>query len=226
MKRSAVHLLILLLLFTSVRHAASAENTMSAGAVTVQPGDTGVVVPISATTDQQLTLLSVTLSFDAALCQSIQNQTLVRVGRTVGTPQEDGIRCPSQPKVAIVLFDLSGGVVLPVGSGEIIHWIFDVKPGASGATYPITVTVNQASDGPVPVTVTPSDGKVTIVGPMCAGDCNGDGHVSIDELLVAVNMALGTDQTPPCAALSPGGTAVTITEVMAAVNAALNGCSP
>lgn len=225
MKRPAFHLLISLLLFTSARHAASAANTISAGTVTVQPGDTGVVVPISASTDQQLTLLSVALTFDAALCRSIQNQKLVRVGRTLGTPQEDGIRCPGQPKVAVVLFDLSGGSVLPAGSGEIIHWTFDVNSGARGATYPITVAVNQASDGPVPVPLTASNGEVTIVGPMCPGDCNGDGQVSIDELLVAVNIALGTDATSPCAALSPDGT-VTITEVMAAVNAALNGCSP
>lgn len=59
----------------------------------------------------------------------------------------------------------------------------------------------------------------------CAGDCTGDGMVTIDELVMCVNMALGGQGEAACPHCDPnadGG--VTIDEVIAAVNAALNGC--
>ncbi len=167
MKRTAFGLIFPLLLVWADL-AASAQNTISAGTVTVHKGDTGVVVPISATTDQPITLLDVTLTFDGALCQAIQNQQLLQAGRTLALPQEDGIQCPGasgEGVVMIVLLDLSGGAVLPAGSGEIIDWVFDVTAGANGGVYPITVTVTHSEDGPVSVPLAPSNGEVTIVGP-------------------------------------------------------------
>jgi hypothetical protein len=60
----------------------------------------------------------------------------------------------------------------------------------------------------------------------CVGDCNGDGAVSINELIVGVDIALG--QAPPsaCPAVDVNGDgAVSINELIAAVGAALNGCT-
>lgn len=61
----------------------------------------------------------------------------------------------------------------------------------------------------------------------CAGDCNGDGTVTIDELITAVNIALGNNTVSACsgADTSHDGS-VTIDEIIAAVNAALSGCPP
>jgi hypothetical protein len=58
----------------------------------------------------------------------------------------------------------------------------------------------------------------------CAGDCNGDHRVSIDELIIGVRLALGfTD--PACAAIDATGEGeVAIAELVAAVERALNGC--
>jgi len=72
-----------------------------------------------------------------------------------------------------------------------------------------------------PVGVTPTPAPVA-----CVGDCNGDGSVTVNELILMVNIALGI--LPPSAC--PAGDAnhdgnVTITEIIAAVNNALNGCS-
>ena len=61
--------------------------------------------------------------------------------------------------------------------------------------------------------------------PSCAGDCNADGTVTINELILGVNIAL--DSTPPttCPAFdSDANDAVAINELIAAVNAALTGC--
>ena len=59
----------------------------------------------------------------------------------------------------------------------------------------------------------------------CLGDCNGDGTVSVDELISAVNIALGNSGVAVC--LNADGNAdggVTIDEILTAVNNALNGC--
>src|SRR5215470_8294534 len=57
----------------------------------------------------------------------------------------------------------------------------------------------------------------------CAADCNGDGMVTVDEVLACVNMALGTsDSCPPCD--SSGDGTVTVDEILGAISDALNGC--
>jgi hypothetical protein len=61
----------------------------------------------------------------------------------------------------------------------------------------------------------------------CVGDCNDDGEVTIDELLVMVNIALGTAGLDDCTAGDGNGDGeVTIDEILLAVNAALEGCGP
>ncbi|MBI3785611.1 MAG: hypothetical protein HY270_19635 [Deltaproteobacteria bacterium] len=61
--------------------------------------------------------------------------------------------------------------------------------------------------------------------PPCAGDCDGNGEVTIDELLVLVNIALETREIGAC---TPGDTngdgAITIEEILLAVNRALGSC--
>src|SRR5579862_6261191 len=59
----------------------------------------------------------------------------------------------------------------------------------------------------------------------CIGDCNGDGEVTVDELIVGVNIALGVANIDACPAFDRNGDgAVTIDEILAAVNALLIGC--
>lgn len=61
----------------------------------------------------------------------------------------------------------------------------------------------------------------------CPGDCNQGGGVTIDELVRAVNIALGTTGSESCLAvdLNEDG-AVTVDELVKAVRAALEGCPP
>ncbi len=60
----------------------------------------------------------------------------------------------------------------------------------------------------------------------CVGDCNGDGEVTIDELIIGVDVALDMLPLSACPTLDTDmDGAVSIGEVVAAVGNALNGCS-
>jgi hypothetical protein len=61
--------------------------------------------------------------------------------------------------------------------------------------------------------------------PICAGDCNGDGTVTINELILGVNIALGSQPLAVCHSLDTSGDGqVAINELIVAVNHALSGC--
>lgn len=61
---------------------------------------------------------------------------------------------------------------------------------------------------------------------LCTGSCNGDGEVTINELLIMVNIALETAALSNC---EPGDAnrdgQITVDEILVAVNNALNGCT-
>jgi hypothetical protein len=62
-------------------------------------------------------------------------------------------------------------------------------------------------------------------GPFCAGDCNADGEVTIDELMRAVNIALGLVDRRECIAVDVDSDGeVEIHELVGAVDLALDGC--
>lgn len=60
----------------------------------------------------------------------------------------------------------------------------------------------------------------------CVGDCNGDGMLSISELIRGVNIALGSADVSSCASFDRDGNGqVSINELIQAVQAALGGCT-
>jgi hypothetical protein len=68
-------------------------------------------------------------------------------------------------------------------------------------------------------------GRASAQAGTCTGDCGSDGHVTVDEVLTLVNIALGTANMTMC----PAGDAthdghITVDEILAAVNNALQGC--
>jgi trypsin/pre-peptidase len=67
----------------------------------------------------------------------------------------------------------------------------------------------------------------TFAGPnACAGDCNGDGQVTVDELVTGANIALGSQPPETCPSLdSDGNGVVTVDELVRAVHHALSTCS-
>jgi hypothetical protein len=59
----------------------------------------------------------------------------------------------------------------------------------------------------------------------CVGDCNGNGQVTVNELIQMVNIALGNADISVCNAGDANGEGViTVNEIITAVNSALSGC--
>jgi len=97
------------------------------------------------------------------------------------------------------------------------RWSFAAPGGFSGPNLTATATdvVGNTSAFSAAVAVT-----------ACAGDCNGDGAVTINELLTMVNVALGTTAVTACEAGDVNGNGeITINEILAAVNHALGTCA-
>jgi hypothetical protein len=89
---------------------------------------------------------------------------------------------------------------------------------------PATVTSTPTST-PTPTSTTIPTATPTFHVASCPGDCDGNGKVVVNELVTAVNIALGNSNVSTCenADRNHSGT-VTIDELIAAVNASLTGC--
>jgi YVTN family beta-propeller protein len=82
-------------------------------------------------------------------------------------------------------------------------------------------TLTPSSTG-LPVTPSPT---ATPTVPACAGDCNGNDSVTVDEILTMVDVALGSDEVSVCLAGDANNDGqITIEEILAAVDNALNAC--
>ena len=121
-------------------------------------------------------------------------------------------------------------------AAEQIEWYSD-RDGVLGTGRRLAIA--DLSAGAHVVTLRADDGhggvandtiRLTIVAeladlPRCAGDCSGDGAVTVDELVAGVGIALGSRAVESCAPLDTDGDGtVTIAELVAAVNAALGAC--
>lgn len=85
--------------------------------------------------------------------------------------------------------------------------------------------IHTATPAPSGTPSAPSGGTPTGTPSACRGDCDGDGAVTVAELVRAVNIALGQQALAACAALDANGSrTVSIDELIVAVGNALIGC--
>jgi hypothetical protein len=103
---------------------------------------------------------------------------------------------------------------------------FRIKPDAALGRYDLPCLHGETGFGIQPLPTTCEDGAIEVVGaPICPGDCDGNGEVTIDEILLGVTIAMGTASLDLCPAMdSDGDGEVTIDDLMRAVAAALEGC--
>ncbi len=91
-----------------------------------------------------------------------------------------------------------------------------------------TATATSSASATVTAIATPTTTGTPIPTPTtvpCTGDCNGDRRVTIDELILAVGIALGEEPPSQCPAIDRDGNGtVTISEIITAVGKALGGC--
>lgn len=65
----------------------------------------------------------------------------------------------------------------------------------------------------------------SFVAAACPGDCNGDGVITIDEVVSGINIALGVTPLSQCSGLDVNGDGlITVDELLEAVSRVLNGC--
>jgi hypothetical protein len=120
---------------------------------------------------------------------------------------------------ALAIADLNGDGKLDVAASASSQ--DRVTVALNGADVPFTPAPTATATPTVASTPTATRGPQ-----QCAGDCNGDGEVSINELILGVNIALGTTAADSCAAFDRDGDGqVTVSELIAGVNSALGGCA-
>jgi len=89
------------------------------------------------------------------------------------------------------------------------------------ADEPPTPTPTATDSPPPTATPTPTEPPP----PPCPGDCDHDGQVTVDAILVGVTIANGAPPLVACPELDANGDGVvTVDDILAAVSAAINGC--
>jgi CSLREA domain-containing protein len=123
----------------------------------------------------------------------------------------------------------SYSVYVSENGGPFLPWLVDSSDtaatftGQRGHTYAFYTTARDRVGNREAAPAT-ADTTTRIVA--CAGDCDGDGTVRVNELVTGVGIALGRGALAACAAMDgDGDETVRVNELVAAVGHALRGCS-
>ncbi len=178
--------------------AKTSADTGGAAAVEVLSKSGGIVLDAVATT------------FDEALAVAGAGQTQLYVATvSAGSGAAEGIA--------------GGGSTAPGAPTVIMSWSLSSPSWAI-----IAVPVNPGPPAPTPTAgppmPTPSP-SATPGASTCIGDCDGSGAVTVDELVLMVNIALGEAPADDCTAGDADDSGdITINEIVAAVGNALTAC--
>jgi hypothetical protein len=91
------------------------------------------------------------------------------------------------------------------------------------ASVPCEMAATPTPPAPAATATPPTPSGTLAPAHPCAGDCNGDGVVKVDELIIAVNIVLGNADRSACPAFGSEQTLM-ISDLISAVNNVLNGC--
>jgi hypothetical protein len=126
---------------------------------------------------------------------------------------------------------VDGAVIVVVPTSSVTPTGTPTNTPTSTGTSTVTSTATPAeiptltAVPSMPPTVTPVPSATPVPPPTCVGDCTGDGHVSVGELLIMVNIALGSTSPESCVPGDANGDGqITVDEILTAVNNGLNGC--
>ncbi|MEO8602546.1 MAG: hypothetical protein ABI629_08225 [bacterium] len=134
-------------------------------------------------------------------------------------------RTPTAPPGSTVTA-VPTGAASPTVTGSPTATVPPVPPATATPSATPTAT-NQPSPTPTPTATVAAGATATATSPpaACSGDCNGDGVVSISELIRGVNIALGNTAVADCPAFDPNGDGmVTIDALIKSVGYALAEC--
>jgi cysteine-rich repeat protein len=149
-------------------------------------------------------------AIDTATHTPSPTTTVTRTATVSGTPSATATRT-------------DGGSATPTASPT--RTTTGTASGSATATFSPadTATATASSAATLTAAATSTHTPVPIA---CVGDCDGSGGVTINELIIGVNIALGTLPIDRCRAFDASGNGgVEINELIAAVNNALDGCA-
>lgn len=221
------------------------EATVSVGSTEGGPGGT---VTIAVSLDNAVPVRAVQLRL-----VDVPNALTLVAGSAHSTTRSTGLVADASEQAdgsVIVVLISTGSELIQPGSGSAIQLDFVIAASASLGRIELTPTDVEVSDpernplstqvraGSVQValptataTVTPTVAEPTRTPTPtptrlpCAGDCNQNGVVTVDELVRAVTIVLRNGVAADCSRADVNGNGVlTIDELVKAVNAALNGC--
>jgi hypothetical protein len=113
----------------------------------------------------------------------------------------------------------------PILDGSVLYrCAVQVGTSVAPGVYPLRNS-NALASGPLgqAVVARGGDGFVQVG---CAGDCDGNGQVTIFDLIRGINILLGTESLSACPAFDTDGSGtVTVNEIIQAVATALRGCT-
>jgi subtilisin family serine protease len=117
--------------------------------------------------------------------------------------------------------DSTNGLSFPrLDCGESLAALVKLLPTATPTATPAMTSTATVTTSPTATTNTP-----TPTPPPCTGDCDGNGTVAIDELVLGVNIVLGPPPVNGCPAFASSRGSVDIAQLIKGVSNALNGCN-
>ncbi len=170
---------------------------------------------------------TITGSIPASLTPTL-TPTRTATGTAIDTATRTGTRTPTPTRTAVATESVSPGASpTPTSTASGTPELSPTPPvDTATPTAQDTPTVTPASTMThSPTSTPPPSATPTVAG--CHGDCDGDDTVSIDELVLAVNISLGQQPVSACRAIDRNGSGeVTIDEIILAIANAQAGCGP
>lgn len=213
------------------------ERTLSlVGDTGLRGGTVAVVIALAGDTGSAVTAdLDVDFPTDLVSFHPPVRTNCAIAPRLAATHQVGGT-LPEEGRIRVAIFARNLAVT-PLGDGDLATCDFQINADAMESPAPLTVAFASVGDANgKPLAVRPVDGEIVIsdapqqptptATPVtCTADCSGNGVVTVNEVILAVNIALGNTAIGECPSADANGDGmVTIGELIAAVNDVINGC--
>lgn len=215
--------------------------TLVAGSARTTERSTGLVA--DANEQQDGSVIAVLISTGSALIAAGSGPVIemdftiapsAPVGETIALGLSD-VLVADPNSVALPSETENGGVVVALATPTPTGTSTEPPVPTPTFTHAATVTPSLTHTWTATSTATPTDtpsprgspttGATATPTVGCVGDCDGDGRVTVDELIKGVNIALGAAPLTTCPAFDANDSqTVTVDELVTAVNLALNGC--
>jgi hypothetical protein len=235
MRRAAARAIVALALAPAVVRADDPQLSV-VSASGLRGGTVAVVIRLANDATNSAFTADVDIAFPTDLLEFFPpvRTTCTIAPRLAATHQVAG-RVPEPGRVVLSIL-ARGGMNSPLGDGDLASCAFHIladalsSPAALSLQSPLLGDSNglvlpvSVADGAIFITDAPNQPTPTVV-PACAADCNGDGEVLVNEVILGVNIALDNRPLSACpAADRDGDGVVVIGEIILAVNNVISGC--